>query len=29
MIGAWRGEQGKAADMTLVWGVPLIAGGAS
>ena len=28
MIGSWRGEQGKTADMTLVWGVPLIPGGA-
>ncbi len=28
VIGSWRGEQGKRADMTLVWGVPLIAGGA-
>jgi hypothetical protein len=28
VIGTWRGEQGKAADMTLVWGVPLIPGGA-
>src|SRR6476646_359119 len=28
VIGTWRGEQGKSADMTLVWGVPLIAGGA-
>jgi hypothetical protein len=28
VIGAWRGEQGKAADMTLVWGVPLVPGGA-
>jgi hypothetical protein len=28
VIGTWRGEQGKTADMTLVWGVPLIAGGA-
>ncbi len=28
VIGAWRGEQGNAADMTLVWGVPLIPGGA-
>ena len=25
VIGAWRGEQGKTADITLVWGVPLIA----
>jgi hypothetical protein len=28
VIGRWRGEQGKTADITLVWGVPLIAGGA-
>jgi hypothetical protein len=28
VIGTWRGEQGKVADMTLVWGVPMIAGGA-
>jgi hypothetical protein len=28
VIGTWRGEQGKRADMTLVWGVPLIPGGA-
>ncbi len=28
VIGVWRGEQGKSADMTLVWGVPMIAGGA-
>ncbi|MGI8429271.1 MAG: hypothetical protein ACR2OB_08195 [Solirubrobacteraceae bacterium] len=28
VIGAWRGEEGKTADMTLVWGVPLIPGGA-
>lgn len=27
VIGSWRGEQGHAADITLVWGVPLIAGG--
>ena len=27
VIGRWRGEQGKTADMTLVWGVPMIAGG--
>jgi hypothetical protein len=27
VIGAWRGEQGKSADMTLVWGVPLVPGG--
>ena len=28
VIGTWRGEQGKTADMTLVWGVPMIPGGA-
>jgi hypothetical protein len=28
VIGAWRGEEGKRADITLVWGVPLIPGGA-
>ncbi len=28
VLGPWRGEQGKAAQMTLVWGVPLVAGGA-
>ena len=28
VIGTWRGEEGKSADMTLVWGVPMIAGGA-
>ncbi len=28
VIGRWRGEQGKTADMTLVWGRPLVAGGA-
>jgi hypothetical protein len=27
-IGTWRGEQGKAAAMRLVWGVPLVPGGA-
>jgi hypothetical protein len=27
VIGTWRGEQGNSADMTLVWGVPLIPGG--
>jgi hypothetical protein len=26
-IGAWRGEQGAVAVMTLVWGRPLLAGG--
>jgi hypothetical protein len=27
VIGTWRGEQGKTADITLVWGVPLLPGG--
>jgi hypothetical protein len=29
VIAAWRGEEGKSADITLVWGVPLMAGGAT
>jgi hypothetical protein len=28
VIGHWRGEEGNTADITLVWGVPLIPGGA-
>jgi hypothetical protein len=28
VVASWRGEQGHRADMTLVWGVPLLAGGA-
>jgi hypothetical protein len=28
VIATWRGDQGKAADITLVWGVPLMPGGA-
>jgi hypothetical protein len=28
VIGVWRGEEGKRADMTLVWGTPMIPGGA-
>jgi hypothetical protein len=28
VVTTWRGEQGKSADMTLVWGTPMIAGGA-
>ena len=28
VVGSWRGEQGNAAEMTLVWGVPMIPGGA-
>lgn len=27
-IGRWRGEQGNVAAMTLVWGIPQLAGGA-
>ena len=27
VIGSWRGELGNTADMTLVWGLPLIPGG--
>jgi hypothetical protein len=27
VIGTWRGENGKSADMTLVWGTPLVLGG--
>src|SRR5579875_797422 len=28
VIGTWRGESGKRAEITLVWGVPLLPGGA-
>ena len=28
VVGSWRGEQGKIAAMTLVWGRPLVTGGA-
>jgi hypothetical protein len=28
VVGAWRGEQGEVAEMTLVWGRPLVSGGA-
>ena len=28
MIARWRGEAGNTADITLVWGVPMIPGGA-
>jgi hypothetical protein len=28
VIGYWRGEEGKRAEITLVWGVPLLPGGA-
>src|SRR5919201_738121 len=28
VVGGWRGEQGKEAAMTLVWGRPLVDGGA-
>jgi hypothetical protein len=27
VVGTWRGEQGRTADMTLVWGTPLVSGG--
>jgi hypothetical protein len=27
VVGTWRGERGRAADMTLVWGVPVVSGG--
>jgi hypothetical protein len=27
VIGQWRGENGAVADMTLMWGVPLVSGG--
>jgi hypothetical protein len=27
VIGSWRGEQGNVAEMTLVWGRPLVSGG--
>jgi len=29
VIGHWRGEQGNVAEITLVWGVPQVAGGAT
>jgi hypothetical protein len=28
VVGGWRGDQGRVAAMTLVWGVPLLRGGA-
>ena len=28
VVGSWRGEDGNVAAMTLVWGRPLVAGGA-
>jgi hypothetical protein len=28
VIGRWRGEEGHSAEITLVWGVPMIPGGA-
>jgi hypothetical protein len=28
VIGTWRGEQGNKAEITLVWGVPMVPGGA-
>jgi hypothetical protein len=27
VVGVWRGDQGSTADMTLVWGRPLVGGG--
>jgi hypothetical protein len=27
ILSAWRGEAGRAAEMTLIWGIPLVAGG--
>jgi hypothetical protein len=29
VVGTWRGEEGKTADMTLVWGTPIEKGGAT
>jgi hypothetical protein len=29
VIDTWRGEQGNTADITLVWGVPMVAGGST
>ena len=28
VVGMWRGEDGETADMTLVWGRPMVSGGA-
>jgi hypothetical protein len=28
VVASWRGDDGKRADMTLVWGVPMVPGGA-
>ncbi|MBB4661114.1 hypothetical protein [Conexibacter arvalis] len=28
IVGRWRGEHGRTADMTLVWGIPLVKNGA-
>ncbi len=28
VVATWRGEEGKSAEMTLVWGIPMIPGGA-
>lgn len=28
VVGNWRGENGRTADMTLIWGVPLVKNGA-
>ncbi len=29
VLGSWRGEAGNSAEMTLVWGIPLVPGGAA
>ena len=29
VVGGWRGERGEVAAMTLIWGVPLVRGGAT
>ncbi|MGB9183122.1 MAG: hypothetical protein WCB67_03585 [Solirubrobacteraceae bacterium] len=29
VVASWRGEDGKRAEMTLVWGVPMLPGGAA
>jgi hypothetical protein len=28
VVGRWRGDNGRTADMTLIWGIPLVTGGA-
>lgn len=28
VVGSWRGENGRTADMTLIWGIPLVKNGA-